>query len=150
MTYTSLIARLSAIFIGGSLLVGCTGQDVTKPVLERDISVVYVNRLAAKEEILGNPSTGLEATANCYRGGPDQADVGPGKDWRCDLTVGDADGSRPATSYFVIARTNACWAALVETLAATAETVDVATMADPATGTSVTDPVGAFDGCLPA
>jgi len=132
-------------------LTDCGGQDVTRPALETDIATVYANREQAREQLLGgNAQAGPpEVAARCYRGGPDQPDVGPGKDWRCDLTVHGSTGA-PTVSYLVNARTNACWTALPETLSATAEAVDVATMTDPSTGATVADPTGGFDGCLQA
>ncbi len=132
-------------------LIGCSNQDVTRPALERDISTVYGRLLIKRDQLLRAPTPqALRVEASCYRGGPDQPDVGPGKDWRCDLHPVDTTGALADVSYLVIARTNGCWSALVETLAATADTVDVATMIVPSTGKSVPDPLGGFDGCLRA
>ena len=132
-------------------LTGCSNQDVTRPALERDVSTVYGRLLIKRDQTLSAPiPQGLHVDATCYRGGPDQPDIGPGKDWRCDLHPVDTTGALADVSYLVIARTNGCWSALVETLAATAATVDVATMIVPSTGKSVPDPLGGFDGCLRA
>jgi hypothetical protein len=134
----------------GLVLSSCSNQDVTRSALQADVSTVYARLHQKRQQLQGAPTTEVRVAATCYRGGPDQPDIGPGKDWRCDLKPSDSNGQLPDVTYLVNARTNGCWAALIETLAATADNVDVATMIDPRTGKSVTDPLGGFDGCLRA
>jgi len=132
----------------------CQRQDVTKAAMDADVATVYTNLLTKRDSLLGSPTrTGVRVETNCYRGGPKQADVGAGKDWRCDVTETDASTAATgpnATSYLVLVRATACWTALAETLSAKAETIDVITMTDPRTGADLPDPLGGFDGCVRA
>ena len=145
------VPTVLGVVVALALAAGCSSQDVTKPALEGDIATVYSHLLVKRDRLLHQPTPhDLRVGANCYRGGPAQPDVGPGKDWRCDLTADAAGQDRAKVSYLVNARTNGCWTALVESLAANADAVDVATMTDPRTGKTLTDPTGGFDGCLRA
>ena len=151
MTSMTKLRHMLVSAIALATLAGCSNQDVTAPRLETDIATVYTHLLVKRNELLASPpQQHVQVNANCYRGGKDQPDIGPGKDWRCDLKIADETGPMRDMTYLVIARTSGCWAALVESLAATADNIDVATMVVPSTGKSVPDPLGGFDGCLRA
>lgn len=151
ITATTRRASTLAVVVVALLGGACEPQDVTKPKLDADVTVVYSNLQAKRDSLLGEPRRqGLLVESNCYRGGPKQPDVGAGKDWRCEVTEQDASTVANTRSYFVIVRANGCWTALAESLSAKAETVDVITMTDPRTGADLPDPLGGFDGCVRA
>lgn len=142
------VARDRAAVLLGAVLIlalaaGCGGQDVTRPKLERDVASTFVNLRATQLRIEGRtvPTEG-GAIAVCRRVGSKRS-IGPGKDWRCTITVpGPGVAAGVSVRYALTARANACY---------------TATRADfehqhirSASGRLVKNPLYIFDGCLSA
>jgi hypothetical protein len=74
---------------------GCGSVDVTKARLEQSLAPTFANLYVQRAQILGEPGITVASTAasaDCDRGGPKVADVGPGADWICMVTFHDDHG----------------------------------------------------------
>src|SRR5262245_21933281 len=102
---TAVVVLIAAVAVSG-----CSSQDVTQQKVQTDVALVYGHLLAKRDRLLHKPvPRGLRVAAACYRGGPETPDVGPGKDWRCDVTAASAGHAKRKASYLLNVRTNACW-----------------------------------------
>ncbi len=129
--------------MAAGVLAGCGGQDVKQPKLQHDVAATFLNLLATQDRIEGKAAPrNLQASAHCFRAGAKKS-VGPGKDWRCTITVSARPEGPPlSVRYALTARANACY---------------TATRADfkqqqirSASGSLVKNPLYIFDGCLSA
>jgi hypothetical protein len=76
-------------------LAACGSVDVTKARLEQSLAPTFANLYVQRARILGEPGITVASTAasaDCDRGGPKVADVGPGADWICMVAFHDDHG----------------------------------------------------------
>jgi hypothetical protein len=137
--------RTAIALLGLVALSGCRTQDVTKARLEQSLAPTFANLYAQRAAILGETGVtpaGVAPSADCDRGGPKVADVGPGADWICMVHWRDQTGQAQEGKFELQARSNACW-----TAAGPSKTVGLLMITD-SRGRDVTNPVFEFDGCF--
>jgi hypothetical protein len=127
-------------------LTGCGTQDVTKARLEQSLEPTFANLYAQRAAILGEvgvtPQT-VAPVADCDRGGPKVADVGPGADWICMVTFVD-DHGKPQTGKFELqAKANSTYVA-----GGPSKLVGTVMITDKHTGRDVPNPAFEFDGAF--
>lgn len=141
---TSTLAAGLAITAAGSLS-GCGHPDVTKARLERALAPTFANLYVRRAAILGEPNVTVASvgpSADCDRGGPKVADVGPGPDWICMITFRDDKGQEQTGKFEVQAKADATYVA-----GGPSKLIGQATLTDK-TGKDVPNPLFEFDGAF--
>jgi hypothetical protein len=140
--------RLAAVLAAALLAAGLAGcGDVTRPRLERSLPQVFSNLYVQQAQVLGHKGVSvrnLDAKAQCDKGGPNVADVGPGADWICQMTWKDpniAPDTLPG-KFEVNVHANDCY-----TAGGPSKIVGTFTITD-THGNDVDNPVFEFDGCF--
>jgi hypothetical protein len=119
--------------------------DVTKTRIEKAIAPTFANLYVQRATILGESGitvAGVGATADCDRGGPKIADVGPGADWICMITFIDDHGQQQVGKFEVNAKTDSTYVA-----GGPSKLVGLAILTDK-TGKDVPNPAFEFDGAF--
>jgi hypothetical protein len=117
MNRTRSIAVAAAVLAAVAVFAATAGRggpDVTKDRLERAIAPTFANLYVQRAAILGEPAVtaaGTAATADCDRGGPKVADIGPGPDWICMITFMDDHGQPQQGKFEVKAYSDATYVA---------------------------------------
>jgi hypothetical protein len=127
-------------------LAGCGGNDITKARLERALAPTFANLYVQRAQILGLPGVTVASTApsaDCDRGGPKVADVGPGADWICLVTFNDADGKKQTGKFELQVRANSTYVAGGPT-----KLMGPVMITDKRTGRDVPNPAFEFDGAF--
>jgi hypothetical protein len=140
--------RAALVAIAASAaLAGCGGSAVTRPRLERSLPVVFSRLYVQQSKLLGHKGItvqNLHAKAQCDKGGPKVADVGPGTDWICQMTW--KDPNIPADSlpgkFEMNVHSNNCY-----TAGGPSKLVGTFTITD-THGNDVDNPVFEFDACF--
>jgi hypothetical protein len=146
----SVIAALAVVVaVGGAVLAGTGGgSSVTRPRLERSLSVTFANLYADQAKLLGHRGVtpaSLNAKAMCDKGGAVEDDIGPGSNWNCLMSWTDPNVPMPPEGYGkfeVSAHSNGCY-----TAGGPSKLVGFQTLTD-TKGRQVTNPVFEFDGCF--
>lgn len=145
MRRSLLIAVLVvAVTAGALVLAGLIphGPDITRERVEVDLAAVWPNQYAQLARLQGKPATAVPAEGvSCDKGGPGVPDRGPGRNWVCTFTY-TAGGRTHSARYEMIVRGEACYTATDPAL------IESPTVVDPATGSSVPNPLYQFDGCF--
>jgi len=146
---TVLAAIAVVLAIGGAVVAGTGGgSSVTKPRLERSLSVEFANLYADQATLLGHQGitpASLDVKAMCDKGGAVEADVGPGSNWNCLVGWTDPNVPMPLEGYgkFEVAvHSNGCY-----TAGGPSKLVGFQTITD-SKGSEVPNPVFEFDGCF--
>jgi hypothetical protein len=141
---TGTLAAGLAVAAAGALT-GCGGPDATKTRLERAIAPTFANLYVQRAAILGQPGVtvaSVAASADCDRGGPKVADVGPGPGWICMIAFHDDKGQLQSGKFEVQAKADATYVA-----GGPSKLVGTATITDK-NGHDVPNPVFEFDGAF--
>jgi hypothetical protein len=126
-------------------LTGCGSPDVTKARLERSLAPTFANLYVQRAAILGETGVtvaGTAATADCDRGGPKVADVGPGANWICMVTFHDDHGQVQTGKFELHAKADATYIA-----GGPSKLIGLATLTD-TTGKDIPNPAFEFDGAF--
>jgi hypothetical protein len=136
-----------AVLTAAAGLAGCSGSDVTRARLERSLPQVFSNLYVQQAKLLGHTGItvqSLHARAQCDKGGPHVADVGPGSNWICQMTW--KDPNVPAENlpgkFEMNVHSNDCY-----TAGGPSKIVGTFTITD-TRGNDVDNPVFEFDGCF--
>lgn len=126
---------------------GCGASAVTRPRLERSLPVSFANQYVRQAAILGHKGItvdSLNARAQCDKGGPEVADVGPGADWICFMSWRDPNVPNPdgSAKFELNVHSNNCY-----TTTGPTKLVGLRTITD-TRGTFVDNPVFEFDTCF--
>jgi len=141
-----LLGALGAVALVVALA-GCGSSPVTRPRLERTLPESFTNQYVRQAAILGHKGVtvgSLHARAQCDKGGPEVADVGPGADWICFMSWQDPNVPNPdgSAKFELNAKSNGCYVATGPT-----KLVGLRTITD-ASGSFVDNPVFEFDTCF--
>ena len=141
-------AAAALILVAASAgLAGCGGSDITRPRLERSLPVVFSRLYVQQANLLGHKgitAQNLHAKAQCDKGGPKTADVGPGANWICQMTWNDPNVSSDNLpgKFEMNVHSNDCY-----TAGGPSKTVGTFTITD-IHGNDVDNPVFEFDACF--
>ena len=138
--------RTPIAVLGLLLLAGCGTQDVTKARLEHALEPTFANLYVQRAAILGETgvtAAGVAPSADCDRGGPKVADVGPGADWICLVTFVDDHGKKQTGKFEVQAKANSTYVA-----GGPSKLIGTVMITDKKTGKDVPNPVFEFDGAF--
>jgi hypothetical protein len=125
---------------------GCGHQDVTKARLEKSLAPTFANLYVQRASILGEAgvtASGVAPSADCDRGGPKVADVGPGADWICMVTFVDDHGKTQTGKFELQAKANSTYVA-----GGPSKLIGTVMITDARTGRDVPNPVFEFDGAF--
>ena len=147
---TRNLIRLLVAFGAVAVLVAVSAAGtsaVTRPRLERSLPASFANQYLRQASILGHrglTTRGLDARAQCDKGGPKIADEGVGADWICfmdwkDPNVPIPDGS---AKFELNVHSNGCYTATGPT-----KLIGLRTITD-VKGAFVDNPVFEFDTCF--
>ena len=130
------------LLLGASvvLLAGCT--SLTPARVSPSFREVFTGLYVQQQRLLGRDSVdaaSLGARVSCQRTG--SAADGPGEDWLCGVQYTDL-GTSSAQSFELQVKADGCWKATGQ------PAVQPATLVDPVTQRSLTNPLAEFDGCL--
>jgi hypothetical protein len=138
--------RTAIALLGLAALSGCRTQDVTKARLEQSLAPTFANLYAQRAAILGETGVtpaGVAPSADCDRGGPKVADVGPGADWICMVTFVDDHGRKQTGKFELQAKANSTYVA-----GGPSKLVGTVMITDKRTGQDVPNPAFEFDGAF--
>ena len=139
------IVLVAGVAVGG--LASVSHSTVTRARLERSLPETFANLYVQQAKLLGHKGVtvqSLHARAQCDKGGPKVADVGPGADWICLMTWHDPniDETLLPGKFEVNVHSNDCY-----TAGGPSKIVGLLTITDK-NGNDVTNPVFEFDGCF--
>jgi hypothetical protein len=141
------VVALAAAAAASAGLVGCGGSDVTRARLERSLPVVFSRLYVQQAQLLGHKGItvqNLHAKAQCDKGGPNVADVGPGSNWICQMTWHDPNvpADNLPGKFEMNVHSNRCY-----TAGGPSKVVGTFTITD-TKGNDVDNPVFEFDACF--
>lgn len=148
MTLSRILTRtaITAVIIGACVALTAFGTpDVTKIRLEKALAPTFANLYVQQAEILGIPGVtvaGIDASADCDRGGPKVADVGSGADWICMMTFHDNADTAQLGKFEVQVKADSTYVA-----GGPSKLIGLATITDKS-GQDVPNPVFEFDGAF--
>ena len=139
-------ALIGGIIIAGVITANAFGSnDITKTRLEQSLAPTFANLYVHQAAILGIGGitvAGIGASADCDRGGPKVADVGPGADWICMVTFHDNTGQVQDGKFEVQVKADSTYVA-----GGPSKLIGLVTITDK-TGNDVPNPVFEFDGAF--
>ncbi len=139
-------ARAAAGLLAALAGAGCSSGPAGRAALEDTVGPQFASLYQRQQSLLERipPSrTQVAAGATCDRGGPAVADEGAGDDWTCLVSYTDADGTARQAPYELAWAADGCYRA-----DGPPGLVGQQRMRTPA-GDAVTNPLYAFDGCVP-
>ncbi|MEV5009101.1 hypothetical protein AB0K74_24275 [Streptomyces sp. NPDC056159] len=148
MIRTRLLARglvLGAAAAAVAVSTAFSTPDVTKHRAEQALAPTFANLYVQQAVILGIPDVtiaGIDASADCDRGGPNVADVGSGSDWICMVTFHDNTHQVQIGKFEMKINADSSYVA-----SGPSKLIGMATITDKA-GKDVPNPVFEFDGTL--
>jgi hypothetical protein len=139
------IVLVAGVAVGG--LASVSHSTVTRARLERSLPATFANLYVQQARLLGHKGVtvrSLHARAQCDKGGPKVADVGPGADWICLMSWHDPniDETLLPGKFEMNVHSNDCY-----TAGGPSKIVGLLTITD-THGNDVTNPVFEFDGCF--
>lgn len=142
----ALLAVLAAGLVVG-VMSASSSSTVTRARLERNLPLTFSRLYVQQAKILGHKGItvqSLHARAQCDKGGPKVADVGPGADWICLMTWNDPnlDPSVMPGKFELNVHSNDCY-----TAGGPSKIVGLITITD-THGNDVPNPVFEFDSCF--
>ncbi|MFF7598880.1 hypothetical protein [Streptomyces mirabilis] len=149
MTRTRLLTRgliVAAAVAAVAVTTALSKPDVTKARAERALAPTFADLYVQQAAILGIPGitvAGIDASANCDRGGPKVADVGSGSDWICMVTFHDDTHQVKTGKFELQIKADSTYVA-----GGPSKLIGLRTITDKKTGRDVPNPVFEFDGTL--
>src|SRR5262245_35455466 len=142
---TAAIVVVAGVAVGA--LASVSKSSVTRARLERSLPQTFANLYVQQAKLLGHKGItvqSLHARAQCDKGGPNVADVGPGADWICLMTWRDPniDATLLPGKFEMNVHSNDCY-----TAGGPSKIVGLLTITD-THGNDVPNPVFEFDGCF--
>src|SRR5262245_29433734 len=142
---TAAIVVVAGVAVGA--LASVSKSSVTRARLERSLPQTFANLYVQQAALLGHKGVtvqSLHAKAQCDKGGPNVADVGPGADWICLMTWHDPniDETLLPGKFEMNVHSNDCY-----TAGGPSKIVGLLTITDKH-GDDVPNPVFEFDGCF--
>src|SRR5262249_14735765 len=139
------IVLVAGVAVGA--LASVSHSTVTRARLERSLPETFANLYVQQAKLLGHKGVtvqSLHARAQCDKGGPNVADVGPGADWICLMTWHDPniDETLLPGKFELNVHSNDCY-----TAGGPSKLVGLLTITD-IHGNDVPNPVFEFDGCF--
>lgn len=142
---TAAIVLVSGFAVGA--LASVSTSSVTRARLERSLPRTFSSLYVQQAKLLGHKGVtvqSLHAKAQCDKGGPDVADVGPGADWICLMSWRDPNIDQTVLpgKFEMNVHSNDCY-----TAGGPSKIVGLLTITD-VHGNDVPNPVFEFDGCF--
>lgn len=136
------------VVVAGLLAVGLTGCDspIRSDELDGAVGTTFTHlyALSLRQRELPVDEPNLHTVARCLRDNADSPRSGPGNDWICNITWRTPNATTAGATYSLTVRPDGCFTADGD---GPADLVGSQTLVD-AAGTTVLNPLWAFDGCL--
>jgi hypothetical protein len=140
-------ALWAVVAVGAVVALTAAGRPtVTRARIEPAVAAAFANQYVEQAAILGTPEVSvasIHASAQCDRGGPAVADVGPGADWICMITYTDNTGAVQDGKFEMQVRPDCTYVAN-----GPSKLIGSFTITDHRTGRQVPNPVFQFDGAF--
>ncbi len=141
-----LVGALSLAAVGAVALSGCQ-SPIHATALDEAMrtSFTHLYALNQRQRELPVDESKLNTAVRCLRDNTQSPRSGPGDDWLCNITWRTPAATSAGATYSVTVRPDGCFTADGD---GPADLVGSQTIVD-GSGTTVLNPLWAFDGCLP-